>query len=71
MHLGTVGHGEWTEQHRRISLRPSLASVPVVQLSLPGFDGRRGSELARQCLEERTLSVRLLISAQLKRTSFP
>eukprot|EP00439_Symbiodinium_sp_Y106_P050516 s2710_g6.t1 len=32
-------------------LMPSLASVPVVQLSLPGFDGRRGSELARQCLE--------------------
>ncbi|CAE7397013.1 DODA [Symbiodinium sp. CCMP2592] len=32
-------------------LMPSLASVPVVQLSLPGFHGRRGSELARQCLE--------------------
>ncbi|CAE7042215.1 unnamed protein product [Symbiodinium natans] len=31
-------------------LMPDLASVPVVQLSLPAF-GRRGSELARQCLE--------------------
>jgi len=32
-------------------LMPSLAAVPVVQLSLPAFEGRRGSELAQHCLE--------------------
>ena len=42
------------------NLRPDLVNIPVVQLSLPALSGRRGSEVARHCLEAPFFSAEVI-----------